>query len=76
MHDTHLLQHLSKAVLFLCRLARGALVLGVRLNPSVRVKATDYAIGFLQNPAALLEEWLDSVDEFLLVEFFFRLALS
>lgn len=51
-------------------------MLGVRLNPSVRVKATDYAIGFLQNPAALLEEWLDSVDEFLLVEFFFRLALS
>lgn len=51
-------------------------MLGIRLNPSVRVKSTDYTIGLLQNPAALLEEWLDSVNEFLLIKFLFRLALS
>ena len=49
---------------------------GVRLDPSIRVKATDHTIGFLQNRAALLEEWLDSVNEFLFVQLLLRLALS
>lgn len=51
-------------------------MLGIRLNPSVRVKPTDYTISFLQNLAALLEEWLDSVDKFLLIEFLLRLAFG
>jgi hypothetical protein len=51
-------------------------MLGICLNPSIRIKATDYTIGFLQNLAALLEEWLDSVDKFLLIKFLLRLAFG
>jgi hypothetical protein len=63
-------------VLFWCCLARSALVLSIRLDASVWVKATDYTIGFLQDLAALLKERLDSVHKLLLIKFLFRLALS
>jgi hypothetical protein len=51
-------------------------VLGVRLDASVGIEGTDRAVTFLQDLAAFFEEGLDGVDEFLLVEFFFRLALG
>ena len=76
LYSTHLFQHLGKMVLFWRCLPRGAPMLCVRLDATVGIEAADHTICFLQDLAALLEEGFHGVDDFLLIEFFFRLALS
>lgn len=51
-------------------------MLCVRLDAAVGIEAADHTVCFLQDLAALLEEGFHGVDEFLLIELFFRLALS
>lgn len=74
--SSELLKDFRETVLFWSRLSGGSLVLGVGLDASIGIKTTDDTICFGQDHTALLDQWLDGIDQFLLVEFFLWLALG
>ncbi|SPQ23919.1 ec587532-d39a-4e19-8b3d-fdddee54700c [Thermothielavioides terrestris] len=61
------LEHVGEVVLLRAGLARGRLVLGVGRDPALRVEALDDALGFVEDPPALLDQRPDLPDELLLV---------
>jgi hypothetical protein len=51
-------------------------VLGIGGNSSIRIESTDDTVGLLENLSTLFNQRLNSVNKFLLVEFFLWLTFG
>jgi hypothetical protein len=71
---SQVLEDFSETILFWSGFSSCSLVLGIGLDSSIGIKTTNDTVRFSQDHAALLDEWLDSVNQLLFVELLLWLA--
>ena len=64
----YLRDNLRQLILLGRRLGRGSFLLGVGLDSAVRIHGADRAVRLGQDTSTLFDQWLDVLDDLLLVE--------